>query len=52
MNIGSSAAEVLVKFPSDRTILNTNLLASRHQEILQKDVLSDIETGPWLVTDG
>ena len=33
-----------VKFQSDRTILNTNLAASRLCEILQWDVLSDIET--------
>ena len=30
----------------DRTILNTNLAASRLYEILRKDVFSDIETGP------
>ena len=45
-HIGSTAAEVPVKFQSDRTILNTNLAASRLYEILRKDVLSDIETGP------
>ena len=45
--IGSNAAEVPVKFQSDRTILNTNLAASRLYEILRKDVFSDIETGPW-----
>ena len=32
---GSSAAEVAVKFKSERTILNTNLAASRLHEILQ-----------------
>ena len=37
-----------VKFHSDRTILNTNLTASRLYEILRKDVFSDIETGPSL----
>ena len=36
------AAEVPVKFQSDRTILNTNLAASRLYEILRKDVFSDI----------
>ena len=46
-HIGSIAAEVPVKFQSDRTILNTNLAASRLYEILRKDVFSDIETGPW-----
>ena len=45
-HIGSTAAEVPVKFQSDRTILNTNLVASRLYEILRKDVFSDIETGP------
>ena len=45
-HIGSTAAEVPVKFQSDRTILNTNLAASRHYEILRKDVFPDIETGP------
>ena len=45
-HIGSTAAEVPVKFQSDRTILNTNLAASRLDEILRKDVFSDIETGP------
>ena len=42
----SSAADVPVKFQSDRTILNTNLAVSRLYEILRKDVFSDIETGP------
>ena len=42
-----SAAEVPVKFQSDRAILNTNLAASRLYEMLRKDVFSDIETGPW-----
>ena len=41
----STAAEVPVKFRSDRTILNTNLAASRLYKILRKDVFSDIETG-------
>ena len=41
-----NAAEVPVKFQSDRTILNTNIAASRLYEILRKDVFSDIETGP------
>ena len=45
-HIGSTAAEVPVKFQSDRTILNANLAASRLYEILRKDVFSDIETGP------
>ena len=45
-HIGSNAVEVPVKFQSDRTILNTNLAASRLYEILRKDVFSDIETGP------
>ena len=40
------AAEVPVKFHSDRPILNTNLAALRLYEILRKDVFSDIETGP------
>ena len=34
-----------IKFQSDRTILNTNLAASRFYEILRKDVFSGIETG-------
>ena len=46
-HIGSTTAEVSVKFQSDRTILNTNLAASRVDEILRKYVFSDIETGPW-----
>ena len=46
-HIGSNAAEVPVKFQSDRTILNTNLAASRLYGILRKDVFSDIETGLW-----
>ena len=46
-NIGSTAAEVPVKFQNDQAILNTNLAASRLGEILRKDVFSDIETGPW-----
>ena len=45
-NLTGTAAEVPVKFQSDRTILNTNLAASRLYEILRKDVFSDIETGP------
>ena len=45
-HIGSTAAEVPVKFQSDRIILNKNLAASRLYEILRKDVFSDIETGP------
>ena len=45
-HIGSTAAEVPVKFQSDWTILNTNLAASILYEILRKDVFSDIETGP------
>ena len=32
-HIGSNAAEVPVKFQSDRTILNTNLAATRFHEI-------------------
>ena len=48
-HIGSTAAEVPVKFQSDRTILNANLAASRLYEILRKDVFSDIETGPRLL---
>ena len=32
---GSTPAEVPVKFPSDRTILNTNLAASRLRDILR-----------------
>ena len=46
-HIGSTAAEVPVKLQSNRTILNTNLAASRLYEILLKDAFSDIETGPW-----
>ena len=34
-HIGSNAAEVPVKFQSDRAILNTNLTASRLHEILR-----------------
>ena len=34
-HVGSTAAEVPVKFQGDRTILNTNLAASRIYEILQ-----------------
>ena len=46
-HIGSTAAEVPVKFQSDQTFLNTNFAASRLNEILRKDIFSDIETGPW-----
>ena len=47
--IGSNAAEVLVKFQNDRAIPNSNFdAASRLCEILQLDVLWDIETGPSL----
>ena len=45
--MGSTAAEVPVKFQSDRKIIHTNLAASRLCEILWWDILSDIETGPW-----
>ena len=34
-HIGSNATKVPVKFQSDRTILNTNLVASRLHEILR-----------------
>ena len=34
-HVGSSAADVPVKFQSDLTILNTNLAASRLHEFLQ-----------------
>ena len=44
-HVGSSAADMPVKFQSDRTSLNTNLVVSRFCEILQQDVLSDIEIG-------
>ena len=47
-HIGSTVAEVLVKFQSDGTNLNTNLATSRLYEILRKDVFSDIETGPCI----
>ena len=46
---GTSAAllpKCLSIFQSDRTILNTDLVASRLNEILRKDVFSDIEKGP------
>ena len=46
LKFDSTAAEVPVKFQSDRTILNTNLVASRLYETLRKYVFSDIETGP------
>ena len=45
-HIDSNAADVPIKFQSNRTILNTNLVASRLHEILQYDFLSDIEMGP------
>ena len=45
-HVGSPAADVPVKFHSDRTILKTNLTASKLYEILRKDVFSDIETRP------
>ena len=41
--LGSAVAGMPVKFQNDRTILNTNLAASRLCEILQYDVLSDIK---------
>ena len=44
-NIGRNAAEVPIKFQSDRTILNTNHTTSSLEEILRQHVLSDIETG-------
>ena len=46
-HIGSIAAEVPVKFQSDRTILNTNLGAPRLHVILRLYILSGIETGCW-----
>ena len=47
---GSKAAEVPVKFQSDAKICATDLAASTLHEILRKDVLSDIETGPGVLT--
>ena len=47
-HLGSSAAEVPVKFQSDSTSLNTNLVTLRLCEILEEDVLSDIETRPQI----
>ena len=41
-----SVAKVSVKFQSDRTILNKNIVALRLREILQWDIISDNETGP------
>ena len=41
-HIGSTAADVPVKFQIDCTISNTNLAASRFYEILQQDILSGI----------
>ena len=41
----SSAADVPVKYQSDRTTLNMIVAASRLCEILQLDVLLDIEKG-------
>ena len=46
-DLTGTADEVPAKFQSDRTILSMNLTASRLYEILRKDVLSDIGTGPW-----
>ena len=46
-HIGSSVAEGPVSFQSDRTILSTNLTASRLHETKRYDILSHIETGPW-----
>ena len=39
---------IALKFESDPTVSYTNLAASRLCEILHKDVLSDIETGPQI----
>ena len=44
--LGSTAAEVHVKFQSDAIVQTTNLAASRLHKILRSDVLSDIETRP------
>ena len=40
---GSNAAKTLVKFGSDWTTLNTNVVASRVCEILRYDVISDVK---------
>ena len=45
-HISSSASVVPFKFQNDRTILNTNLAASRLCRILRQYMLSDIETRP------
>ena len=45
-HIGSTAAEVPVKFESDTTIPNTNLAASRFYEILRKDVFRILRRDP------
>ena len=44
-HLSSTTAEVPVKFQSDCTIPNTNLMASRLCKILQWDVLSHTEMG-------
>ena len=49
-HLGRSAAEVPVKFQSNAIISSTNLAASRLNEILRWDVLSDVETGPRIQT--
>ena len=41
---GSSAAEVPIKFQSDQTNLNTNLVASSLHEILWQDILLDFRS--------
>ena len=51
MKFDSAAADVPVILQSDWTILNTNLAALRLHEILQQEVLSDVETGPCLLTE-
>ena len=45
---GNTAAEVPIKFQSDRTILNRILAASKLHTILRWDVLSDIEAASSL----
>ena len=52
MLLNNSAAGATVKFQSHRVIFYTNLAASRLCEISWNGVLSDIETGPWLLWSG
>ena len=48
MYLGSSSAEMFVKFQSDTMIMTPNLVASRLHEIWRQDVLPLSEYRPYI----